>query len=152
MQFDTSNYRRVSWKQWSRWTRLYFCLHKHKARDGKRHPNITHSDGQWPAIQVAHRKMREQQPSLFFSGSQQAKRHKVKGELQWGRQRKEIREKLKFGGQREEQHGNRKRTTAVPESSRLLIEIPRSPTHSPSHCWWGSPPELQYSWNFLLLK
>lgn len=65
------------------------------ARDGKRHPDITRSDGRPPALQVAHPKLSEQQPSQYFLGSQQARRHKAKGELQWGGQRKETQEELK---------------------------------------------------------
>lgn len=121
----------VSWKQWSRWARPYFCLHKHKARDGKRHPQ--HYSFWWTTTSypgsTSQAERAADQPG-FFSGSQQAERHKAKGKLQWGRQRKEV-EELKLLGQREEQHGNSKRITAVPRSRRLLIETTRSPTHSP---------------------
>lgn len=94
-------------------------------------PNITYSDGQPPAIQVVHHKWKEQQQASqgFFSDSQQVKIHKTKGKLQQGTWERDMR-KLKYWRQSEEQRGNRKSVTAVPQSTRLLTETPESHAHS----------------------
>jgi len=61
-------------------------------------PDTTRSHRQGPAIQVAHPKLRAQQPSLAFFRQPASQKAQSERKLQWGRHREDIQELTITGG------------------------------------------------------
>lgn len=89
----------VSWKQWSRWAQPYFCLHKHKARDGKRHPQ--HYSFWWTTTSYPGRTSQAERAAdqpVFFQAASKPKDIKQKGNYSGEGRGKRYKKNLNYRG------------------------------------------------------